>query len=322
MYHFIDYYSLLSVSPESSVKELFAAFEKYSLDTKNTHDFIEARRILLDPFLRVSYDQEYYRVKGKKAANIQNIVTGEDEMISLKSGITETKKEHIDHPQPTYFYIVTESLVERFKETTVNTRVFDKPSTIIEVLRNEAYRYFNERKKILEFWRQSNIYPRKEEQEVELDIKLIKQTAAGSKEYLIRSLRKITPQDVQDYESRILNEDRKLAPSFFNCLSALNSPQQSGHMPENELQPTRQTHYEILDLARNASQHEIENAYKRKQNTNNISMWHPDWLEGKGTYNRSRQIHEAYKVLSNPSMRVEYDALLSYASQKTNQPPY
>lgn len=67
-------------------------------------------------------------------------------------------------------------------------------------------------------------------------------------------------------------------------------------------------HYELLDIARNATPEEIKRAYRKQ-----ISIYHPDRnvhkepAEQAYASNRTRQINEAYRVLSDPQLRRSYD---------------
>jgi curved DNA-binding protein CbpA len=74
LFQFVDYYSLFDISPESSEEEIMAAFTK---EAKLWHparypnrngrnimlNILDAKRVLLDPVLKASYDTEYYRLK-------------------------------------------------------------------------------------------------------------------------------------------------------------------------------------------------------------------------------------------------------------------
>lgn len=67
---------------------------------------------------------------------------------------------------------------------------------------------------------------------------------------------------------------------------------------------TRKNYYEVLGLKPNATDAEIDNAYKKLS-----AQWHPD----KNTANRREaetkfhEVSEAYDVLSNKNRRSHYD---------------
>ncbi len=314
MYQFVDFYSLLKIPPESTSVDVLAAIQNTDFVTRSQQIFRDATRILLDPVLRVSYDQEYCRVKGIDALPIQtSIVEKDDAGDWLNNIILDIKTEAGLHPLTKYHYTVNESLLEPCKETPVGTRVFNKETHSLDQLRNEAYRYFDERKKLIDFWIPSNIYDKNEDQEVELNIRLVEQTNTDRKEQIVKSLKRIIPQSVIEYEAGVLKHCRNRPPNFgHNGISIDPNYQNSRNVSDRELYPhlVKGAYYQILDITSKATQLEIENAYKRKQNKNNVSMWHPDWTDEKDTYANMRHIHDAYKVLSDPKLRLEYDAIL------------
>ena len=314
MYHFVDFYSLLNISPDASIEEILTAVQKANFVSKSNLSFSEAARILLDPVLRASYDQEYYRINGKEVPKKPVPVEVEQ---WLQDTITAAKEGIVIHPESNCFYIVTESLIEPCKETIVGRRVFDRKSQTLEQRRNEARRYFDEREKLIKFWIASNIYKKEEDQEIELSINLIEDIEGTRKEYLIKSLRKITPQSNLDQEARIQDNDRKRIAGAGNNNSAKDGHFKSRIIPESELYAMAKspTHYQVLNIAVNATLQEITNAYKREQNINNVSMWHPNWNEEKDTYKKMSQINEAYKILSVPALRAEYDLKLQAAAK-------
>jgi curved DNA-binding protein len=61
--------------------------------------------------------------------------------------------------------------------------------------------------------------------------------------------------------------------------------------------------YEILGVSRNASQDEIQQAYRKLART-----YHPDVNSDPGAEDRFKDISEAYAVLSDPQTRRRYDA--------------
>ncbi|HET8680379.1 MAG TPA: DnaJ C-terminal domain-containing protein [Micromonosporaceae bacterium] len=62
--------------------------------------------------------------------------------------------------------------------------------------------------------------------------------------------------------------------------------------------------YEVLGVARTASQEEIQHAYRKL-----ARQHHPDVNQDSGAEERFKQIGEAYEVLSNPAARARYDRL-------------
>src|SRR6266851_6292357 len=61
--------------------------------------------------------------------------------------------------------------------------------------------------------------------------------------------------------------------------------------------------YEILGVSRNASQDEIQQAYRKLART-----YHPDVNSDPGAEDRFKDVSEAYDVLSDPQTRRRYDA--------------
>jgi curved DNA-binding protein len=61
--------------------------------------------------------------------------------------------------------------------------------------------------------------------------------------------------------------------------------------------------YEVLGVRRDASQEEIQQAYRRLART-----YHPDLNKDPGAEERFKDISEAYSVLSDPAARKRYDA--------------
>ena len=63
----------------------------------------------------------------------------------------------------------------------------------------------------------------------------------------------------------------------------------------------RLTHYEVLQVPRQASWEEVKASFRRL-----AKIYHPDFTPGmEGS--RFRQIYEAYRILSNPARRRAYD---------------
>lgn len=73
------------------------------------------------------------------------------------------------------------------------------------------------------------------------------------------------------------------------------------------------TYYEVLEVSQNASQKEIKRAYK-----NLIKKYHPDIYVGNKSIaeNKTKEINEAYEILSNLASRQEYDDMLSTSFEK------
>ncbi|HEX6024769.1 MAG TPA: DnaJ domain-containing protein, partial [Solirubrobacter sp.] len=63
-------------------------------------------------------------------------------------------------------------------------------------------------------------------------------------------------------------------------------------------------YYEILGVARDASQEEIRAAYRRL-----ARRYHPDVNKEPGAEDRFKEISEAYEVLRDPEKRERYDRL-------------
>ena len=63
-------------------------------------------------------------------------------------------------------------------------------------------------------------------------------------------------------------------------------------------------YYEILGVARTASQDEIRKAYRKL-----AKEYHPDVNKDSGAGEKYKEINEAYEVLKDPEKRGKYDAL-------------
>ena len=96
MYQFTDYYSFLNINAEATTDEILAAFAKEArgrqLDSFPDFDSqyvmqykIEARRILLNPILRASYNREYFKLKGNYEFSEPVIPFNEDWLIEVEN---------------------------------------------------------------------------------------------------------------------------------------------------------------------------------------------------------------------------------------------
>jgi molecular chaperone DnaJ len=65
---------------------------------------------------------------------------------------------------------------------------------------------------------------------------------------------------------------------------------------------TTRDYYEVLGVARGASDEEVKRAYRRL-----AQRWHPDVNTEPGADTRFKEINEAYQVLSDPQRRQAYD---------------
>ena len=76
------------------------------------------------------------------------------------------------------------------------------------------------------------------------------------------------------------------------------------------------THYEVLQVLPTASPEVIKMAYKAL-----ASKYHPDVFQGNKEYaeRKMKQINEAYRVLSSPTARQEYDRMLQRAKEQATQ---
>ena len=77
-------------------------------------------------------------------------------------------------------------------------------------------------------------------------------------------------------------------------------------------------HYEVLGIRKNATQKEIKSAYIKL-----VKKYHPDVYPGDKSYAdlKIKEINNAYDVLSNPTLKQEYDETLNPTSTYSYTPP-
>jgi curved DNA-binding protein CbpA len=123
MFQFVDYYALLDIDPGASSVEILAAFDT---EAKSWHpgrypsqngrkvmqDILEAKRVLLDPVLKASYDTEYFRLKDSNklpdSITVQSSISDIDSLLNELIDSTEHDEikqpaindEIIDQPEP------------------------------------------------------------------------------------------------------------------------------------------------------------------------------------------------------------------------------
>ncbi|XP_008192304.2 dnaJ-like protein 60 [Tribolium castaneum] len=78
-----------------------------------------------------------------------------------------------------------------------------------------------------------------------------------------------------------------------------------------------QTHYDVLNLARNCTDKEIRSAFIKLS-----KEYHPDVNKSKQSHARFQQINEAYKVLGKRESRRNYDLGLASPENHTNSRDY
>ena len=77
-----------------------------------------------------------------------------------------------------------------------------------------------------------------------------------------------------------------------------------------------QDYYKILGLSKDASQKEIQRAYRKL-----ARKYHPDVNKGKTAEDKFKQINEAHEVLKDPEKRKLYDTYGKNWQQAGSQPP-
>ncbi len=82
--------------------------------------------------------------------------------------------------------------------------------------------------------------------------------------------------------------------------------------------PTKRDYYEVLGIARNATDKEIKRAYRQL-----AFKHHPDRNHELGAEQNFKKINEAHEVLSNPQKREAYDARQArYTQPRFTPKPY
>lgn len=333
MFQFVDFYALLDITSSAKPDEIVAAFDKEVKlwhsggyprlnERKEIKDIIEAKRVLLDPALRVSYDIEYNRRLAKKKPTLQikldSNVHRNDEW--LKNMISEAKKNMNTHMGLTYFYVVNEILVTGFDEKIISSIEFRAPHSTLLVCRNDANRFFENRRKLIEYRISLGIYEIQNNQTSELNISLIESSNGTSTSYITRSVQKQVPKSNLDYEQQVLKKYPVDVNSWQNSQTNIHASPgtiSGDQVDENDEVANFVNYYANLEVKPDATTEEIDYAYRRLSIKFNSSIWHPDWHDGKDTYKRTREIHDAYKILSEAALRAEYD--LVYKRDKAAQ---
>ena len=79
--------------------------------------------------------------------------------------------------------------------------------------------------------------------------------------------------------------------------------------------PLRYDHYIVLGVARDAGRSEIKRAYRER-----VKLWHPDRNHSPKAAEVFGAVHEAYRVLSEPTLREAYDQRLQGYRSASAQP--
>ncbi len=210
-----------------------------------------------------------------------------------------------------YHYVVSEIHLNNNTEKVVSQRVFDWKDKDLTELKNLAHRYFNERKRLIEFWTAQDIYEIGEDQVSELNIKLVEASEGGTREILTKSLTNVVGQSNLDYEKKVIQQDRRhriegVAIADNNDSSG--SLQKHIETPRSQLKELKvKDYYQILGVSYDATSEQIDKAYSVRQSLAGGSMWHPNWYPGKSTYSNMEVYYKAYVTLSNPLARAKYD---------------
>ena len=228
-------------------------------------------------------------------------------------------------PKLKYHYVVSEIHLSDNSETVISQRVFDWRDKDLAELKNIANRYFNERRRLIEFWTAQDIYEMGEDHISELNIKLVEVSDAGSREIITKSLTKVVGQSNLDYETKVINEDKQARSSSFDPGGSYGSLQQDHvtiEVPRSQRKELNtKDYYQILGLAYDATSEQIEKAYSVRQSLAGGSMWHPNWHPGKSTYSNMEVYYQAYTTLSNPLARAKYDEGLGDKIQNAVKQP-
>ena len=67
----------------------------------------------------------------------------------------------------------------------------------------------------------------------------------------------------------------------------------------------KKSYYDILGVSKDASKNELDSAFRK------LAMkYHPDRYKGADAQEKMKEINKAYKVLSDPNQRKQYDSFL------------
>jgi hypothetical protein len=214
-----------------------------------------------------------------------------------------------------FHYVVSEIHLNSNTETVVSQRIFDWKDKVLEELKNLAHRYYNERKRLIEFWTAQDIYEIGEDQITEINIKLVEVCEAGTREIMTKSLTKVVGQANLDYETRVIKEDKQhriAVDASYDINDSSGSQHTSVEIPRSQSKALKEKdYYQILGLGYGATTEQIEKAYSARQSLAGGSMWHPNWHPGKSTYSNLEVYYKAYITLSNPLAKAKYDEGIS-----------
>jgi len=338
MFQFVDFYALLDIDSDATPDEINAAFNKEAkswhpgrypgLDERKVMRYvIEAKRVLLDPALRTSYDIEYNRLKANKKLppkiTVDTIAQRNDDwlnnMISEAGNNVADKpeQENFTHQKPTYHYTVNEILLMGNVEQVVSSVEFRAPHSTLNDCKNEANRFYENRRKLIEYRISLGIYEIQNNQTFELNVTLVETCNGISTSYITRSVKKQVPQSSIDYEAQVLRRYPVQVNSWENSQNSIQASPgafPADNITENDDPTTFVDYYAYLEINPDATAEEMESAFRRLSIKLSSSMWHPDWHDGKDTYKRTRQINDAHKVLSDAKLRAEYD--MAYQREK------
>jgi hypothetical protein len=214
-----------------------------------------------------------------------------------------------------YYYVVSEIHIGDNSENVISQRVFDWKDKDLEELKNVAHSYFDERKRLIEFWIALDIYEMGEDHIFELNIKLAEASETGTREILTKSLTKVVGQSNLDYEANVITEDKQARSSSSGSFGN-NGTREQDHVtieiPRSQLKELKtKDYYQILGIGYDATSEQIEKAYSVRQSLAGGSMWHPNWHPSKSTYSNMEVYYKAYTTLSNPLAKAKYDEGIS-----------